>query len=173
MPVDEADLDWTETDGEDGTTAFRRKKLAAADGGEAIGASLYELDPGARSWPYHYHEANAEAIYVLAGEGTLRLDGDEHPLAPGTYAALPVGASGGHRVVNDGEEPLRYLMVSTMVEPDVTVYPDSGKIGVYAGSPPGGTGERDVYGFWRRADDVHYWDGEGEGEADAADGRDG
>jgi hypothetical protein len=55
-----------------------------------------------------------------------------------------------------------------MVEPDVTVYPDSGKIGVYAGAPPGGDGDRSVDGYWRRADDVSYWDGEGEGEGEAA-----
>ncbi len=39
----------------------------------------------------------------------------------------------------------------------MTVYPDSEKIGVYVGSPPGGKGERDVSGYYRRDDDVDYW----------------
>jgi uncharacterized cupin superfamily protein len=80
MPtVNESDLEWTEAD--HGETAFRRKQLSAAADGEGIGCSLYELPPGKRSWPYHYHTGNEEAIYVLDGEGTLRLDGERHSLS--------------------------------------------------------------------------------------------
>ena len=157
--VDESDLDWTER--EEGDTTFRRKKLAAAAGGEKLGASLYELDPGDRSWPLHYHTGNEEAIYVLAGEGTLRR-GDGHEdstLTPGEYVAFPADESGAHRIHNDGDATLRYLMVSTMNEPDVTVYPEDDGIGVFVGAPPGGEGERPVAGFWDRDDAVEYWDG--------------
>ncbi|MFB6219992.1 MAG: cupin domain-containing protein [Halolamina sp.] len=166
-PVNADDLAWNET--EHGETAFRRKKLAAAvaeraDGDRRadadLGCSLYELPPGNRSWPYHYHTGNAEAFYVLAGEGTLRTADDEHPLRPGDYVACPPGEDGAHRVVNDGDDPLRYLAFSTMRDPDVTVYPDSGKIGVFAGAPPGGEGDRDVSGYFERESDVEYWDGE-------------
>lgn len=59
-PVNETDLDWQET--EHGETGFRRKRLAAAAGADDLGCSLYELPPGKRSWPYHYHAANAEAF---------------------------------------------------------------------------------------------------------------
>ena len=163
-PVNEADLEWTETDREE--TSFRRKKLAAAAGADDLGASLYELPPGGSSWPYHHHAANAEAIYVLDGTGTLRTpDGDER-VEPGDFCAFPASPAGAHRLHNDtdgdddGDGPLRYLAVSTMQDPDVTVYPDSGKIGVYAGSPPGGEGDRDVSGYYRRDDDVDYWTGE-------------
>jgi uncharacterized cupin superfamily protein len=165
-PVNEADLDWSET--ERGETAFRRKKLAAAaknrdgvSGSDAeLGCSLYELPPGKCSWPYHYHTGNAEAFYVLAGEGMLRAPEGEHTLEPGDYVACPPGQTGAHRVVNDGDAPLRYLAMSTMAEPDVTVYPDSDKIGVFTGSPPGGEADRDVSGYYERAADVDYWDGE-------------
>jgi hypothetical protein len=44
-----------------------------------------------------------------------------------------------------------------MNEPDVTVYPDSGKIGVFVGAPPGGREERSVHGYYNRDDDVDYW----------------
>jgi uncharacterized cupin superfamily protein len=154
------DLDWRSL--ERGETEFRRKKLAAAAGGEDIGCSVYELPAGARSWPYHYHTGNEEALFVLAGRGRLRLDGDEQSLEAGDYVALPAAEEGAHRVVNDSEDALRYLAVSTMDDPDVTVYPDSDKIGVYAGSPPGGTDERTVEGYYRRGDDVDYWVGEDE-----------
>lgn len=161
-PVNESSVETDEL--ERGETRFRRKRLAEAAGGEDIGASLYELPAGTGSWPYHYHTGNEEALYVLSGDGTLRTggeDGDErHPLTAGDYVALPAGVSGGHRVVNDGNDPLRYLALSTMREPDVTVYPDSGKVGVFAGSPPGGSGERTVHGYFREDDAVDYWDGE-------------
>ena len=156
--VNEADLEWTET--ERGETQFRRKKLAAAAGADDLGASLYELPSGASSWPYHYHAANAEAIYVLSGSGLLRTPDGEQRITSGDFCTFPASAEGAHRLHNDGDDPLRYLAVSTMQDPDVTVYPDSQKIGVYAGSAPGGEAERDVSGYYRRDDDVDYWTGE-------------
>lgn len=160
-PVNEADLDWSET--ERGETAFRRKKLAAAAAESAdpdLGCSLYELPPGKQSWPYHYHSGNAEAFFVLSGAGLLRAPEDDHRLESGDYVACPAGPAGAHRVVNDGDEPLRYLALSTMNAPDVTMYPDSEKFGVYTGSPPGGEDERDVAGYYERDSDVDYWAGE-------------
>lgn len=154
-PVNEANLDWSETEHDE--TRFRRKRLAAAAGGDELGCSLYELPPGKKSWPYHFHTGNEEALYVLGGEGILRVDDGEHPLRAGDYAALPAGEAGGHRVVNDGDDALRYLMLSTMHEPDVSVYPDSGKFGVFAGSPPGSDGSRVVQGYYRKDDAVDYW----------------
>jgi len=153
--VNEADIEWSDTEREE--THFRRKKLAAAAGADDLGASLYELPPGKSSWPYHYHAANAEAIYVLDGTGTLRTPDGETRIESGDYCTFPANADGAHRLHNDGDAPLRYLAVSTMRDPDVTVYPDSAKIGVYAGSPPGGEDERDVSGYYRRDDDVDYW----------------
>jgi len=155
MRVNETDLEWKTVD--HGETGFRRKRLAAAAGGERLGCSLYELPPGEQSWPFHYHTGNEEALYVLAGAGQLRTADGVASLDAGDYVALPVGEDGAHRVINDGDEPVRYLAVSTMREPDVTVYPDSEKIGVYAGSPPGSDDPRTVAGYYRRDDDVDYW----------------
>jgi len=153
--VNEADLDWdaVERDG----AAWRRKQLGAAAGGEKLGCSLYELPAGHRAWPYHYHTANAEALYVLDGQGTIRLAGETESLEPGDYVALPADERGAHRVVNDSDGPLRYLMVATMNEPDVTVYPDSEKFGVYVGGAPGDSVDRSLEGYYRVDDDVDYW----------------
>jgi uncharacterized cupin superfamily protein len=157
-PTNESDLDWQTCD--EGDARFRRKRLAGAAGGDRLGASLYELPPGERAWPYHYHTANEEAMYVLAGSGRVRDPHGEVAVTEGDYLAFPVGEGGGHHVANDGEEPLRYLMVSTMVEPDVTVYPDSGTFGVFVGAPPGSTDERTLSGYYRIEDAVDYWDEE-------------
>ncbi|QZY00657.1 cupin domain-containing protein [Halobaculum rubrum] len=154
-------LDWEETDrGE--SVGSRRKKLAAAAGGEDLGCSLYELPAGKRAWPYHHHAGNAEPLYVLAGEGTLRHADGTSPLRAGDYVTLPAGEDGAHRVVNDSAGALRYLMVSTMRDPEVLVYPDSDKVGAMAGAAPGENGERDVDAYFRRGDAVDYWDGEEE-----------
>ncbi|MEF8842969.1 MAG: cupin domain-containing protein, partial [Haloarculaceae archaeon] len=152
--------DWQAYD--EGDARFRRKRLAGAAGGDRLGASLYELSPGERAWPYHYHTANEEAMYVLAGSGRVRGPDGEVMVIEGDYLAFPVGEGGGHHVANDGDEPMRYLMLSTMVEPDVTVYPDSGTFGVYAGAPPGSTEERSVSGYYRLEDTVDYWEDNGD-----------
>jgi uncharacterized cupin superfamily protein len=155
-PINESELDWTETD--EGDTRFLRKQLGEAADGDRLGCSLYELPAGARSWPYHYHTANEEALYVLSGAGRLRLDGETHPLREGDYVSLPADESGAHRVVNDSDAPLRYLAVSTMTDPDVTVYPDVDRLGVFVGSPPGGRDERSLQGYYDVDGDVDYWE---------------
>lgn len=156
--VRQDDLDWDIVDEEQ--MPIKRKQLGAAADGTDLGCSLYALDPGQTAWPYHYHTGNEEAIYVLSGSGSIRLDGETQSLGAGAYVAIPADERGAHRVNNDGDEPLRYLVMSTMREPDITVYPDSEKIGVYAGSPPGGEDERTVEGYYRTEDSVDYWDGE-------------
>jgi uncharacterized cupin superfamily protein len=156
MPVDESDIDWSAIGPDD--TGFRRKQLGDADGGDQLGCSLHELPAGERSWPYHYHTRNEEAVYVLAGSGLLRLDDGEHSLSAGTYVALPTGEEHAHRIVNDGDETLRYLVMSTMDEPDVLGYPDAGAVGVYAGSPPGGDeDDRVLSGFFDPEDRLDFW----------------
>ena len=59
---------------------------------------------------------------------------------------------------NDTDEPVRVVMLSSVSDPEVCVYPDSGKVGVFAG--------------WSRKDgqkvtlinrpeaNLDYWDGE-------------
>ncbi len=156
--VDESDLEWTEYDPEPDDVAFRRKQLSTAVDADDLGCSLYELPPGKRSWPYHYHTANEEALYVLAGEGLLVAADGEKSLVSGTYAAFPADERGGHRIVNDGDEPLRYLLFSTMNEPDITIYPEMETFGVYVGSPPGGREERSFEGYYDGDAETEYWD---------------
>ena len=133
--VHEDDLEAYETDR--GSFGNRRRLLSLSTGGRKLGCSLYELPPGRRSFPYHWHAANEEAIYVLEGEGMLRLGGRESPLRKGCYATLPAGEEGAHQVLNVGTSPLKYLCFSTMLEPDVAFYPDSEKLSVFVGGAPG------------------------------------
>jgi uncharacterized cupin superfamily protein len=120
-------------------------------GGEILGASVYELPPGEKSFPYHFHNANEELLVVLDGEPTLRDQNGERTLSAGDAIVFPRGPGGGHQLRN--ESPARVLMASTLVTPDVVDYPDSGKAGF-----AGGTTQRAIF---RRADAVDYWEGEG------------
>ncbi|MFC7204445.1 cupin domain-containing protein [Haloferax namakaokahaiae] len=160
--IDEHDHDWVEAETGD-RFAFRRKQLGALAGGRDIGCSLYEVPPGKRPWPTHYHEGNEEAVYVLSGTGTLhtREGAADCSLSPGTYVALPTGEEFARQIENDGDEPLRYLAISTMNDPDVAVYPDSDKVGVFCGAPPGSDKDaRTLHGYFPRGAAVGYWDGE-------------
>ncbi len=60
-----------------------------------------------------------------------------------------MGPEGAHQVFNRGEETIRVLMLSTLFEPSVAVYPDSDKIGVWPGD------ERDNI-MVRRSSNVEY-----------------
>jgi uncharacterized cupin superfamily protein len=117
---------------------------------------------GRRAWPYHYHLAHEEAVYVLEGSGTLRIGGEELQVSEGDYVALPARAQATHQIVNDSGAVLRYLCFSTMVEPDVMIYTDSEKIGISGGAAPGGPkAERNVNTFLRGDAEAGYYDGEG------------
>lgn len=159
------DLPWEESS-QGAFFAHRRRRLGPAAGGERIGCSVVELDPGKTGWPFHYHCGNEEAIYVLFGEATLRL-GDTHlRVTAGSYIALPAGPKNAHQLTNTSSEPVRYLAISTMRSPDVVVYPDSNKVAAIAGAPPGADGPRDVFAVFPRDAAVGYWDGEPTGAAD-------
>jgi uncharacterized cupin superfamily protein len=54
----------------------RASRVGAQAGGERLGATLYEIDPGGYGSPFHLHHGNEEMIIVLCGSPTLRtLDG--------------------------------------------------------------------------------------------------
>ena len=137
--------------------------VAGPAGARRLGARYVEVPPGKRAWPYHAHHANDEIFVILGGRGTLRFGGAVHAVAAGDVVVCPAGGpETAHQMTAEGEEPLRYLAVSTMNEPDVMEYPDSGKLTVFAGSPPGGDKAARRVSLTVRADSgVPYWDGEG------------
>jgi uncharacterized cupin superfamily protein len=124
-------------------------RIGSQLGAEMLGASIYELPPGQSICPYHYEGGNEEWLLVLSGHPLLRHPEGEDILDPGDLVCFPDGAEGAHKLTSTGEETVRLIMLSTLHEPTTSVYPDSGKIGVW---PPGK--------LFREADAVDYWDGE-------------
>ncbi len=105
-------------------------RVGQAVGAEQIGASLYELGDGQRSYPYHFHHGIEEWLLVVAGSPRVRTPDDERVLQRGDVLCFPVGAGGGHQVSGPGT----VLIVAENRAPDVVEYPDSGAVEV---RPPG------------------------------------
>ena len=82
-----------------------------------LGATVYELEPGARWADLHVHYANEELIVVLAGTPTLHTLGGSRKLSAGEVVSCRRGMEGAHRLENESEEPARVLIVSTMLMP--------------------------------------------------------
>lgn len=97
---------------------------------------------------------------VLAGRPTLRTIDSERELEEGEVVAFPVGRPGAHRVDNRTEAPVRVLIVSTMIGPEVVEHIDSEK--VYARSyPPGADPPPDaVEVMVKREDTRDFFEGE-------------
>ena len=137
---------------------WTRARLGRQAGAERLGASLFELPPGQASFPLHYHHANEELLIVLGGRPTLRTIDGERELAEGDVVAFVVGEPGAHQLINRTDDPVRLLLISEMVGPDVVVYPDSGKTAARE-QPPGGAREG-LYRVFRDTDAVEYFEGE-------------
>src|SRR5207248_2718826 len=100
--------------------------VGAHIGAELIGGSIYELEPGDRLFPYHAHHANEEWVIVWRGQPTLRTPEGERTLSEGDVVCFPRGKEGAHQIRNDTDSPIRVLMVSTLIAPDIVEYLDTG-----------------------------------------------
>jgi uncharacterized cupin superfamily protein len=136
----------------------RRSRLGRQAGAERLGASLYEVEPGNATFPYHYHLGNEELLVVLRGRPHVRTREGWRQLEEGDVVAFPVGEGGAHQIANRSEGVVRFLILSEMVGPDVVVYPDSKKIGA-SENAPGSSGDRRRWNF-RSRDSVDYWEDE-------------
>jgi uncharacterized cupin superfamily protein len=124
-----------------------------------LGGTVYELGPGERVCPYHWHVGEEEWLLVVAGAPTLRTADGERTLRAWDLAVFRRGPDGAHEVRNESDEPARVLMLSTMSDPEVCVYPDSGKVGVVGGWSR--DDERGRVRILNRADaNLDYYEGE-------------
>jgi uncharacterized cupin superfamily protein len=134
----------------------RRARIGYELGTERIGCSLWELPPGEAAYPYHFHYSDEELLIVLRGTPTLRAPDGRRRLEEGEAVAFPLGETGAHQLVNETDQTIRFLALSSHGRPDIVVYPDSGKIGVGERLPRGGG----LRAFFPRDEAVDYWHGE-------------
>jgi uncharacterized cupin superfamily protein len=130
--------------------SHRATSIAERIGAERVGAAVYQGRAGHPIWPYHYHHAVEEWLYVVSGEPVLRDAGGERALTGGDLVSFPPGHAGVHTVSGPG----RFIVLSTDAPgPYIAVYPDSDKVAV-------AVDEGNVLVLPRGAS-VDYWHGEG------------
>lgn len=130
-----------------------RAGLGTQAGAERLGMSLWVLPPGQAAYPYHLHLVEEEMLIVLKGSPTLRTPDSERVLERGEVVAFLPGTDGAHQVINDTDEEVRFLAVSTSGEPDIVLYPDTGKISASERRAGG------IHHIFRIADEVGYYEG--------------
>ena len=126
-------------------------------GGELLGGTVFEVEPG-WSGLYHVHYANEELLLVLDGKPTLRTAEGERELQPGDTALFRRGPDGAHSVANRSDKPARFIVLSSMVDPDVVEYEESGTIGVIAGDVPTAGRDAPIELFFPRGAAVGYFE---------------
>jgi len=115
--------------------AGRRARVAAAAGADHLGASLYELAPG-DAMHFHYHLGREELLIVVSGRLRLRTGEGWRELPEGEVVAFPRGERGAHGFENRSDGPVRVLVVSEQNAPNVSVYPDEGRVGIFDAPHP-------------------------------------
>lgn len=90
-----------EAPAERSTCGWRRLLISRQDDNVAAWAHAVDID----SARLHYHRRATELYYVLEGEGTVSLDGVEHPVRKGSIAHIPPG------VVHGAKGRMRVLVV--------------------------------------------------------------
>jgi quercetin dioxygenase-like cupin family protein len=66
--------------------------------------------PAGHMPPLHVHHNEDEAFYLLQGEATLYMPGEQLTLRPGDYFTAPRGVPHSYRV---GDAPARWLIISS------------------------------------------------------------
>lgn len=125
--------------------------IAAAIGAEHLAGTLVELAPGQKLAPYHWEAGQEEWLLVLEGRPTVRTPDETRELRAGDLTCFPRGPAGAHQIFNAGASPVHLIMLSEHTDPQVIVYPDSGKVSLRT---PG------LSGHYRLDTDVDFWDRE-------------
>lgn len=103
--------EFEEMEGSGGATwRLARKTLGA----EAFGFNVVDIEPGGQI-PAHDHTGdNQEEVFViLDGNGTLVIDGEEHPAPAGTFCRLAPEVN--RTIRNESDAPVRALLIGVPV----------------------------------------------------------
>jgi quercetin dioxygenase-like cupin family protein len=100
------------------TCGWRDRLISREDAGSGAAAWAHAVDiEGAKE---HYHKRGTELYYVLDGEGSVMLDGVEHPVRKGSLVHIPPG------VVHGARGRMRVLVVGIPdISDDDLFFPDA------------------------------------------------
>jgi len=81
---------WDEVPDWGGVGALRLARSSS----NALGASVWEIQPGGSQFVYHFHHGSEELLVVLRGTPTVRMHDAEHVLAEGRRPPVSTRARG-------------------------------------------------------------------------------
>lgn len=148
---------------EQGSGAFGANLVSVTQalGLKGLGCMVVSVEPGKRAFPFHNHLGNDEMFIVIEGQGTYRMGAADHPIKAGDICAAPRGGPDtAHQIINTGTGVLRYYGISTMNDPDVVEYPDSGKFAALAIAPGSSFFDAHLTFHGKLEDRRDYWEGE-------------
>lgn len=94
--------------------------------------AIYEIPPLKSAFPYHYHTKNEETYFIISGEGILKTIDGIKKVGKGDIIYFPANSNGAHKLTNTSNtQMLLYIDFDTNNDLEVTVYPDSNKIGIW------------------------------------------
>lgn len=130
---------------------FRKTFVRRSEARQCV-VNVFEISPMKSAFPYHYHRNNEETFYIISGHGILRTPEGERAVNAGDLLFFPATEQGAHQLSNSSAiENLVYIDFDTANEIDITVYPDSNKIGIWG---------KEINQLYRIKDQVDYYDGE-------------
>jgi uncharacterized cupin superfamily protein len=106
----------------------RVRAVSQAVGLTRMGVGVREIDPGLAGTHRHFHELEEEWVYVLSGEGQVRLGPHRLPVRAGSFVGFPPGPAP-HHFLAGGHEPLVLLEGGERRRAgEVVHYPDLGQV---------------------------------------------
>jgi uncharacterized cupin superfamily protein len=132
--------------------AYHQQRQPLTNSG--LGASLWRLPPGKKSFPFHSHHITEEALYVVSGTATVRTPDAMTPIGPGDFVSFEPGGPA-HQLINSGTADFVYLGLSVGKGVDVIEYPDTGNVISAVGTFP--NGQRFIF---KKESQVGYFDGD-------------
>lgn len=112
----------------DGNAHYRCRVTRLTPRGAALGVRLNRVAPGKTACPFHTHQVEHEAFFILSGRGVLRYGESLRELRAGDCVYCPAGTGLAHQLANPFDAELTYLSIGTNDPNEVCTYPDSGKV---------------------------------------------
>ncbi len=117
-----------------------------------MGMTVYELPPGQAICPYHFEWTDEEWLIVLDGTADAADARGRADARARRHRLLPCRPRRrAPRAQCERRRRARVAILSTKNEFGIAEYPDSDKVGVWAGG---------AHYMLRRSDHLDYWDGE-------------
>jgi uncharacterized cupin superfamily protein len=98
------------------------RTLGSAAGLERVGVHLVRLEPGRESTQHHWHDADEEFIYILAGRAIACIDDARVEVGPGDFMGF-TAPSPAHSLENPFGEDVVYLVGGERNAVDLVHYP--------------------------------------------------